>query len=98
MVSYCGVRDVNKTKGIMGSIGILNGRCELPGAGEAGEEGRGAELRLLECTGSRCAVSAQLCDIARRRSQEKPDQIYRCICKSWQEGLYDPVRIVPRRK
>jgi hypothetical protein len=71
-LSHRGVCDVAKSKSIMGSIGILHGGGDLLGARE---ERRGAKLRRLEFNGSRSALTAQLCNIARRRSQEEPSQV-----------------------
>ena len=77
----------------MGNIGILLRGGDLLGARE---ERGGAKLQRLEFNGSHSLTSAQLCNIAGRRSQEKPDQVYRSICGSGQKGLYDAVRVVSR--
>jgi len=48
-LSYCGVRDVGKSKGIMGSFGLLHGWGGLLGPRK---EGRDAKSRGCELNGS----------------------------------------------
>ena len=71
-LSHRGVCDVPKSKGIMGNRVILLGGGELLGARE---EGRGAKSRRLEFSRSHSVLTARPCNIARRRSQEKSDQV-----------------------
>ena len=71
-LSHRGVCDVAKSKGIMGNRIILLGGVELVGARE---ERRGAKSRRLEFSRSHSLLTAQPCNIARRRSQEESDQV-----------------------
>ena len=91
----CGVRDAYEIKDVIDTSSDPFGDGMLPGSRE---EGRAASSRRLEFTSSPCVLTAQLRNIARRRSQEKPDQIYRRLSRARQEGIQDPVRVVPRRK
>jgi hypothetical protein len=71
-LSHRGVCDVAKTKRIMGNIGVLLRGGDLL---SAREERGGARLQFLEFNGSHSLISAQLCNIAGKRSQEKPSQV-----------------------
>lgn len=73
-LGHHGVYDVIKNKSIMGNIRVL-----LRGGGPFGarrEERAGARLQFHEFNGSHSLRSAQRCNIAGRRSQKKPSQVY----------------------